>query len=87
MARIVFKNLISGPATRRYPSVVRPAFESSRGRIAIDYPECIHCGGKTSNFENCANKSCNKLVLICEACKQEDALLFHTKACRTAVTA
>jgi UPF0176 protein len=31
--------------------------------------ECTHCGGKTSNFENCALKSCNNLVLICEECK------------------
>ena len=44
MARIVLKNLISGPATRRYPFVVRPAYAESRGRIAIDYPACIHCG-------------------------------------------
>jgi len=31
--------------------------------------ECIHCKGKTSNYENCALKSCNNLVLICEQCK------------------
>jgi UPF0176 protein len=31
--------------------------------------ECTHCGGKTSNFENCANLACNDLVLICEVCK------------------
>lgn len=29
---------------------------------------CVHCGGKTSNFENCAYKPCNNLVLICESC-------------------
>lgn len=34
-----------------------------------DIGECIHCGGKTSNYENCALKSCNNLVLICEQCK------------------
>ena len=44
MTRIVLRNLFRGPSTRRYPFVVRPAFEGSRGRIAIDYPECIHCG-------------------------------------------
>lgn len=50
--------------------------------------ECSHCGGKTSNFENCALKSCNDLVLICETCKQNPDLLFHTKNCRdTAVGA
>ncbi len=29
---------------------------------------CIHCQGKTSNYENCADVSCNRLVLICENC-------------------
>lgn len=31
--------------------------------------ECTHCGGKTSNYENCANLACNDLVLICDNCK------------------
>lgn len=30
---------------------------------------CVHCTGKTSNYENCANKECNKLILICENCR------------------
>lgn len=42
---------------------------------------CIHCAGPTSNYENCALKSCNDLVLICEECKQEPAKLYHTAAC------
>lgn len=44
--------------------------------------ECTHCSGKTSNFENCAHAECNDLVLICENCKQNPELLFHTKECR-----
>ena len=44
--------------------------------------ECIHCGKSTSNFENCANKSCNELVLICEECKQDPDNLFHTLECQ-----
>ena len=44
--------------------------------------ECVHCGGKTSNFENCALAECNNLVLICENCKKNPDLLFHTEACR-----
>lgn len=36
---------------------------------AKDIGECVHCHSKTSNYENCALKSCNNLVLICEACK------------------
>lgn len=44
--------------------------------------ECTHCTGKTSNFENCAHMECNNLVLICEDCKTNPDLLFHTQACR-----
>ncbi len=44
--------------------------------------ECIHCKSKTSNFENCAEVSCNDLVLICDKCKQNPELLFHTKECK-----
>lgn len=47
--------------------------------------ECIHCGGKTSNYENCAEPQCNELDLICENCKQERAKLFHTKMCEEKV--
>ena len=45
--------------------------------------ECIHCQGKTSNYENCALASCNDLVLICETCKQDTERLYHTELCRT----
>lgn len=46
--------------------------------------ECTHCGGKTSNFENCAHMECNDLVLICEDCRQNPDLLFHTVECKRA---
>lgn len=36
---------------------------------AKDIGQCIHCGSKTSNYENCANKRCNKLMLVCELCQ------------------
>lgn len=49
---------------------------------AKDIGECSHCKGMTSNFENCANVSCNKLVLICEKCKSDPDYLFHTKQCK-----
>lgn len=39
---------------------------------AVDLGECVHCEGKTSNYENCANKQCNRLVLVCENCASED---------------
>ena len=41
---------------------------------------CTHCDGKTSNFENCALKSCNNLVLICEDCKTDNN--FCSGICR-----
>lgn len=44
--------------------------------------ECVHCKAKTSNYENCAEVSCNDLVLICETCKADSDKLFHTNACR-----
>lgn len=50
-----------------------------------DIGECVHCEGKTSNYENCANPSCNRLVLICENCKQDSENLFHTDECRKVV--
>ncbi len=32
---------------------------------------CTLCGGNTSNFENCAYKPCNNLVLMCENCHKK----------------
>ncbi|HYF97018.1 MAG TPA: rhodanese-related sulfurtransferase [Patescibacteria group bacterium] len=48
---------------------------------AKDIGKCVHCNGKTSNFENCADVSCNRLVLICKDCKQNQKILCknHTK--------
>jgi UPF0176 protein len=35
---------------------------------AKDIGLCIYCENKTSNFINCADKSCNDLVVVCEGC-------------------
>jgi len=58
-------------------------------RMTVDFStsaktigDCTHCSGKTSNFENCAFANCNDLVLICEDCKQNPELLFHTAVCK-----
>jgi len=48
---------------------------------AKDIGSCVHCGAKTSNYENCANEACNDLVLICETCQQNPAKLFHDVEC------
>lgn len=44
--------------------------------------ECIHCHAKTSNFENCAEPTCNELVLICESCVADPDKVYHSGACR-----
>jgi predicted sulfurtransferase len=49
---------------------------------------CIHCAGPTSNYENCALKTCNELVLICDTCLTDETKRFHTVECyKTAVAA
>lgn len=37
-----------------------------------DIGNCVHCAQPTSNHENCADKSCNRLVLVCESCADKD---------------
>jgi len=49
---------------------------------AKDIGHCIHCDVRTSNFENCANKACNNLVLLCEDCKSATDTTCSA-ACRT----
>lgn len=44
MTVIALRNLFTKPATRRYPYVAREPFAGSRGRIVIDFPNCIACG-------------------------------------------
>jgi UPF0176 protein len=39
---------------------------------AKDIGSCAHCAGKTSNYENCANKQCNALIIVCDNCKAKD---------------
>ena len=58
-------------------------------RMTVDFSdkpkvigECTHCKSRTSNYENCAWANCNDLVLICEDCKRDENLLYHTEICR-----
>ncbi len=37
---------------------------------AKDIGVCVHCQGNTSNYENCANLACNKLIVVCDNCKK-----------------
>lgn len=50
---------------------------------AKDIGVCIHCGQQTSNYENCANKACNDLVLICKDCVTEQSVC--SDACKEVV--
>jgi UPF0176 protein len=53
---------------------------------AKDIGKCVHCGDKTSNFENCANIPCNDLILICKNCCK-DKVVCPKKDCQKAVLA
>lgn len=46
--------------------------------------ECSHCQHKTSNYLNCANKSCNRLVLVCDGCA---AVKSYCRQCQPKVLA
>jgi len=35
---------------------------------AKDIADCIHCGGRTSRYTNCANATCNELIVVCDGC-------------------
>lgn len=37
-------NAFHSPATRNYPTVSRPDFPGTRGRLMIDEDKCIFCG-------------------------------------------
>ena len=51
---------------------------------AVDIASCTRCGGKTSNYENCADPTCNKLIVLCEACTRNNT--FCSLACAQALT-
>jgi UPF0176 protein len=54
---------------------------------AKDIADCVHCSGKTSNFENCANVSCNRLVLICKNCLPKQTFCTDCTEANIAVAA
>ncbi len=47
---------------------------------AKDIGVCTHCANKTSNFENCSDKACNKLIIICENCLPRETLCVDCAA-------
>lgn len=38
---------------------------------AVDIAACIHCDTATSNYENCADKACDKLIVVCDSCAKD----------------
>ncbi len=50
-----------------------------------DIANCIHCGAKTSNYENCANIACNRLVLLCKQCVEQKSYC-NDPSCKSAKT-
>jgi len=52
---------------------------------SVDIGECVHCSGKTSRYINCADKSCNRLVLVCDNCEQQTYCVDCTASTKTVV--
>ncbi len=50
---------------------------------AKDIAVCSSCNNKTSNYENCANKSCNKLIILCSKCAENS--IFCSSNCKQEV--
>jgi len=50
-----------------------------------DIGGCLHCQAKTSNYENCSNVACNRLVLICQNC--DATPVCENKDCQQVVVA
>ncbi|HEX7963919.1 MAG TPA: rhodanese-related sulfurtransferase [Candidatus Saccharimonadales bacterium] len=51
---------------------------------AKDIGVCLHCGASTSGYYNCANKACNKLILLCAGCAADTVC---SADCRSLVAA
>jgi UPF0176 protein len=53
-------------------------FDDRMNRNFSDAPKvigvCVHCQGNTSNYENCVDAACNRLVLICDNCADNKTL-------------
>lgn len=42
-----------------------------------DIGQCVHCNKKTSRYINCADVSCNRLVLVCDVCNKKTHCQTH----------
>jgi ech hydrogenase subunit F len=57
MIKNIFKNLVTGSATRAYPIEVRPGFDNARGELSNDIDGCTLCG-------ICAKKCPSQCILV-----------------------
>ena len=48
---------------------------------------CHYCQAPTSNFENCAEPSCNKLVVLCQTCANDPERRYCSNDCRVKASA
>jgi len=75
---VALKNFFSKPATRNYPTVVRPPFAKQRGHIDIDLPACIFCG-------ICSRKCPTNAIEVSKADKQWSINRFKCIMCNECV--
>lgn len=80
MLGLSLKNLVSPPATRRYPAEARVPFEGTRGHVGIDLSKCVFCG-------LCARKCPSKAIIVSR--EQKTFALEHLRciACEVCVEA
>lgn len=43
---------------------------------------CFHCKGKTERCENCANPNCNRRMVMCDKCVDDNVKPWCSKVCR-----
>ncbi len=46
---------------------------------AEDIGMCVHCPNKTSLYANCADRKCNRLMLVCEQCSENGNVLCNNQ--------
>ena len=76
MVRRSLRNLVSPPATRRYPTEVRPPFPGARGTLEFDLETCVLCG-------LCVRR-CPTVALTCErdeSCSRSSSSAASPAAC------
>lgn len=47
--------------------------------------KCDRCGVSSERYVNCKNKMCNKHIICCEACSEDDGRSFCSEECKAVV--